>query len=520
VGNKPVGLWVNIPWVNERLIIFVTKFTNSGKIDLVAHINRMIELNHALRGGEGWPDSAGRLSEMDKKKEHVVIVGGGFGGLYAAKAMKHAPVNVTLVDRRNFHLFQPLLYQVATGSLSPEDIASPLRATLKGQKNAQFLTGQVIDIDPERKVIILEDGDEIGYDALVVATGASHHYFGHDVEWEDRAPGLKTVEDAIRMRRQLLLAFEAAERESDPDRRRALMTFVIVGGGPTGVELAGALGEMTRHTMREEFRAIDTANAQINLVEALDRILSTYPEDLSAKATAALGELGVTVLTNNLVIEIAGDYVLVKDTKTNDQALIPTYTVLWAAGVKASPLSRVLAQRAGAELDRAGRVMVQPDLTIPGHDDIFVIGDLANFSHQTGEPLPGVAQVAMQMGNYVADVLRRRRFNKAIRPFHYKDKGNLAVIGRNRAVADIHNFRFSGLPAWLIWALIHINFLIEFDNKLKVMVQWGWNYFTRRQGARLITGEASPVWMQLPVRHDSGIEDAAIHANADHVDTD
>ncbi len=443
---------------------------------------------------------------MSKHKEQIVIVGGGFGGLYATKAMAGAPVAITLIDRRNFHLFQPLLYQVATGGLSPEDIASPLRAALKDQKNARFLTGQVIDIDPERKVVILEDGDEVAYDALVVATGASHHYFGRDAEWQERAPGLKTIEDAVRIRRRVLLAFEAAERETDPARRRALLTFVIVGGGPTGVELAGALGELARHTMRGEFRAIDPAEARITLVEGLDRILSAYPPDLSAVAAESLRDLGVTVQTNTLVTEIADDYVLVRDTTTHEQTLIPTYTVLWGAGVKASPLSDVLAHRAAAERDSAGRIIVQPDLTLPGHDDIFVIGDLAHFDHQTGEPLPGVAQVAMQMGDYVADVLRRRRFGKEIGPFHYKDKGMLAVIGRNRAVADIGRLHFAGLPAWLIWVFVHINFLIEFDNKLKVMTQWGWNYLTRRQGARLITGEATPVWMQLPVTHDAPVE--------------
>ncbi len=440
-----------------------------------------------------------------KRKEQIIIVGGGFGGLYATKAMKNAPAEVTLIDRRNFHLFQPLLYQVATGGLSPEDIASPLRVSLKDQKNARFLTGQVIDIDPERKVVILEDGEELPYDALVIATGSRHHYFGRDAEWEPRAPGLKTVEDAIKIRRQVLLAFEAAERETDPERRRALLTFVIVGGGPTGVELAGALGELARHTMREEFRAIDTADARIYLVEGLDRILSTYPEDLSTTAAKSLEGLGVTVKTNTLVTEIADDYVLLEDTQTGEKTLLPAFTVLWGAGVKATPMSEVLAHRTGVEVDRIGRIMVQPDLTIANHPDIFVIGDLAHYAHQTGEPLPGVAQVAMQMGKHVADVLRRRRFNKAVHPFRYKDKGMLAVIGRNKAVADIGNLHFAGFPAWLVWVFVHINFLIEFDNKLKVMTQWGWNYLTRRQGARLITGEAAPVWMQLPVeRIDEG----------------
>ena len=452
---------------------------------------------------------------MSKHKERIVIVGGGFGGLYATKAMAGAPVSITLIDRRNFHLFQPLLYQVATGGLSPEDIASPLRAALKNQKNVRFLTGQVIDIDPERKVVILEDGDEVAYDVLVVATGASHHYFGRDAEWEKFAPGLKTIEDAIKIRRRVLLAFEAAERETDPDRRRALLTFVIVGGGPTGVELAGALGELARHTMRGEFRAIDPAEARITLIEGLDRILSAYPPDLSAVATESLRDLGVTVQTNALVTEITDDYVLVRDTASNEQTLIPTHTVLWGAGVKASPLSDVLAHRVAAERDSAGRVLVRPDLTLPGHDDIFVIGDLAHFDHQTGEPLPGVAQVAMQMGDYVADVLRRRRFGKEGRPFHYTDKGMLAVIGRNRAVADIGRLHFAGLPAWLIWVFVHINFLIEFDNKLKVMTQWGWNYLTRRQGARLITGEAAPVWMQLPITHDAAGEKAEVPVSGD-----
>lgn len=436
-----------------------------------------------------------------KRKDEVVIIGGGFGGLYTAHAMRHAPVNVTLIDRRNFHLFQPLLYQVATGGLSPEDIASPLRAVLKKAKNTRVLTGQVVDIDPKRQVVVLEDGDEIAYDDLIVATGSSHHYFGRDAEWEGLAPGLKTIEDAIRIRRQVLLAFEAAERESDPDRRRALLTFVIVGGGPTGVELAGAMGELTRTTLPGEFRTFDPAEAQIFLVEGMDRILTAYPEDLSAAATKALVGLGVTVKTNTLVTDVTEDYVIVKDTRSEERTLIPTRTVLWGAGVKASPLAGVLARRANAEQDRMGRVIVQPDLTLPDHPNIFVIGDLAHYAHQTGEPLPGVAQVAMQMGEYVADVLRRRRLDRNVRPFHYRDKGLLAVIGRNKAVADIGDLHFSGFPAWLIWVFVHIHFLIEYDNKLKVMTQWAWSYLTRRQGARLITGEAHPVWMDLPIEH-------------------
>jgi NADH dehydrogenase len=430
-------------------------------------------------------------------QQRVVIVGGGFGGLYTAQALRKAPVAVTLIDRRNFHLFQPLLYQVATGGLSPEDIASPLRGVLKRQKNTRVLSGKVIDLDPARGVVRLEDGAEVGYDTLVVATGANHHYFGRDDDWSALAPGLKTIEDAITIRRRVLLAFEAAEREPDPDRRRALLTFVIVGGGPTGVELAGALGDLARHTLPGEFRGFDPAETTILLVEGLDRILTGFPSGLSQAAARSLAGLGVQVRTGVMVTDIAADHVVVKDA-AGSETRIPTFTVLWGAGVRASSLGAVVAQRTGAEQDRAGRLVVGPDLSLPGHPDIFVIGDLAHYE-QNGAPLPGVAQVAMQQGQYVADVLRRRRASRPVLPFRYKDKGVLAVIGRNKAVADIGRLHFSGLPAWLIWVFVHINFLIEFDNKLKVMTQWGWNYVTRRQGARLITGEGEPVWQQLPL---------------------
>ena len=430
-------------------------------------------------------------------QQRVVIVGGGFGGLYTAQALRKAPVAVTLIDRRNFHLFQPLLYQVATGGLSPEDIASPLRGVLKRQKNTRVLSGKVIDLDPARGVVRLEDGAEVGYDTLVVATGANHHYFGRDDDWSALAPGLKTIEDAITIRRRVLLAFEAAEREPDPDRRRALLTFVIVGGGPTGVELAGALGDLARHTLPGEFRGFDPAETTILLVEGLDRILTGFPSGLSQAAARSLAGLGVQVRTGVMVTDIAADHVVVKDA-AGSETRIPTFTVLWGAGVRASSLGAVVAQRTEAEQDRAGRLVVGPDLSLPGHPDIFVIGDLAHYE-QNGAPLPGVAQVAMQQGQYVADVLRRRRASRPVLPFRYKDKGVLAVIGRNKAVADIGRLHFSGLPAWLIWVFVHINFLIEFDNKLKVMTQWGWNYVTRRQGARLITGEGEPVWQQLPL---------------------
>jgi NADH dehydrogenase len=376
---------------------------------------------------------------------------------------------------------------------------------LKKQKNARVLTGDVVDIDAERRVVILDDGDEIGYDWLIVATGASHHYFGRDEEWAARATGLKTIEDAVKIRRQVLLAFEAAEREPDPERRRALLTFIIVGGGPTGVELAGALGELAQHTLPGEFRNFDPTAATITLVEGQERILSAYPEALSAAAEKSLRELGVDVQTKVMVTEIADDYVLVRNAETEEQTLIPTHTVLWGAGVKASPMGDVLARRAGAEQDSAGRIVVGPELSLPRRPNIFVIGDLAHYE-QDGELLPGVAQVAMQQGEYVADALRRRRFGKAVRPFRYKDKGMLAVIGRGEAVADIGRLHFDGSLAWLIWVFVHINFLIEFDNKLKVMTQWGWNYLTRRQGARLITGEVEPVWRELPIERETEVE--------------
>ncbi len=424
----------------------------------------------------------------EQQPEHVVIIGGGFAGLYAAKSMRRDPVRVTLIDKRNFHLFQPLLYQVATGELSPGDIASPLRQVLRKSANTRVIAGEVIDIDPDGRRVILHDS-EIAYDTLVVATGATHSYFGRD-DWAALAPGLKTVEDAIEIRRRILLAYETAEREPDPERRRALTTFVIVGAGPTGVELAGALSELAHKALREEFRSFDPRETQINLVEGLDRVLTAFPEELSADAQTELRELDVTVRLGWLVTEIEDDHVVIRNTATDETAVIPTYTVLWAAGVRASPLGPLVAERAEAETDRAGRVMVGPDLTVGNHDDLFVIGDLAHYAHTAdGRPLPGVAQVAMQQGNYVAKLLRQRRDGHASDPFRYHDKGNMAVIGRNVAVADAGWFQSVGFFAWLAWAAVHINFLIEFDNKLMVMAQWAWTYFTHRRGDRLITGE-------------------------------
>jgi NADH dehydrogenase len=419
---------------------------------------------------------------------HVVIIGGGFGGLYAAKSLRNTSVQVTLIDRRNFHLFQPLLYQVATGALSPGNIAAPLRAILKHQKNTQVLLGEVIDIDVAGRSVLLSDGTHLRYDTVVVAAGARHHYFGKS-EWEQLAPGLKTIEDATEMRRRILIAFENAEREQSPEKIRAWLTFVIVGAGPTGLELAGALAEIAHDTLKHDFRSINPADAQILLIEGTDRVLPPYTPDLSAKAARQVAQLGVKVLTHSVVTEIQPDSVTLRLGETLKK--IPTHTVLWGAGVQASPLGQVLAHKTGSTLDKAGRVIVEPDLTLPGHPEIFVIGDMSNYSHQTGKPLPGVCQVAMQAGYYVARVIheRVRGQRNFLLPFRYKDKGNMATIGRAKAVADVFGLHFSGFAAWFLWLFIHIMYLIEFENRLLVLTQWAWNYFTRNRAARLITGE-------------------------------
>lgn len=422
-----------------------------------------------------------------KDKHRVVIVGGGFGGLYAAKALGDAPVQVTLIDKRNFHLFQPLLYQVATGTVSPADISSPLRGILSKQQNTTVLLDEVVDVDPKSQCLHLQE-ETVPYDTLIVATGVSHHYFGNE-HWADRAPGLKTVEDALEMRRRIFTAFEAAEKETDPQLRAAYLTFVIVGGGPTGVELAGAIAELAYGTLKNDFRNIDTTAAQILLLEGLDRVLPPYPAELSEEAAASLVRLGVTVQTKTLVTNIEDDVVTLRQGDTETKVFAKT--VLWAAGVKASKLGKVLADRAGAELDRVGRVIVQPDLSVANHPNIFVVGDLANFAHQAdGKPLPGTAAVAMQQGDYIATLVQNRVQNQPETPFVYKHLGSMAVIGQNEAVADMGFMKFSGPLAWFLWVFAHIYFLIEFDNKLIVMLQWGWNYFTRNRGARLITGNA------------------------------
>ena len=429
---------------------------------------------------------ADRKKQNRSKVPHVVIFGGGFGGLYAAKALAKMPVQVTLIDKRNFHLFQPLLYQVATGGLSPGDISSPLRAIFSKKKNIRVLCGEVVDFKPDDNEIILRNG-HLHYDYLILAAGSQSFYFNHD-EWEKSAPYLKTIEDALDIRSHIFNAFEKAEIEENPGIRKEWMTFVIAGGGPTGVELAGAMRELCRETLKNDFRHINTADAVIWLIEGRDRVLSSYPEKLSRKTQATLEEMGVKVKTGSLVSDIKGNEVTVKSGDQEEK--IYCRTVLWAAGVKASSLSDALAEQTRCETDKAGRVKVDKDFAVPKHENIFVIGDMAYYEDEQGNMLPGLAPVAMQEGKYVADIINRRVKNdrKPVKPFRYRDKGNLAVIGRNSAAAWFGKFRIFGFFAWLVWVFVHIGYLIEYDNKLIVLLQWSWNYFTRKKGARLITG--------------------------------
>ncbi len=410
---------------------------------------------------------AGRVS-------HVVIVGAGFGGLAAARALRRAPLRITIVDRSNHHLFQPLLYQVATAALSPADIASPIRRIFRGQANVAVMLADATAVDVPAKRVILADGS-VDYDILILATGATHSYFGHDA-WSLHAPGLKSLKDALLIRQRVLMAFEVAEREPDPVKRRAWMTFVIVGAGPTGVELAGTLAEVTRQTLARDFRHINTASARVILIEASATVLGAYPPDLSDAARSQLEKLGVAVWTGVEVTGIDGQGV------TIGQERIDARTVLWAAGVAASPLAKSL----GVPLDRAGRVMVEPDLTIPGRDDVYVIGDLARLE-QDGALVPGVAPAAMQEGRHAAVNIIRSLGGQERVVFRYVDKGMLATIGRGAAVARIGRFKTSGLIAWLLWLFVHILFLIGFRNRLVVMIQWAWSYITFDRGARLIT---------------------------------
>lgn len=406
---------------------------------------------------------------------HVVIVGGGFGGLYAARALRDLDVEVTLLDRRNHHVFQPLLYQVATAALSPGDIASPIRWILRRQKNVEVLLAEVRRVDVARRVLILDRG-EMSYDFLILATGATHAYFGHD-EWQVAAPGLKTLEDALEIRRRVLLAYEHAERESDPAKRAALLTFVVIGGGPTGAEMAGALAEISRQSLARNFRHFDPSSARIILIEAGPSILSTFPETLREAAAHDLQRLGVEVRTGRAVTGVSNGRVEVGSDS------IAAATVLWAAGVAASPVGATL----GVPTDRAGRVFVQPDLTIPGHRELFVIGDLASVPAPNGKPLPGVAQVAIQTGRHAAANIRRALAGQPYLPFVYKDLGNMATIGRASAIADFGWLRLKGWIAWLAWLFVHIMNLIGFRNRLVVLVQWAWAYFSYQRAIRLIT---------------------------------
>jgi NADH dehydrogenase len=418
----------------------------------------------------------------------VVIIGGGFGGLSAAQSLKSQFVDVTLIDRRNYHLFQPLLYQVATGSLSPGEIAAPLRGVLGRQKNARVLLGTVVDVDPEAKRVLLTDGAVVPYDSLIVAAGSQTTYFGHN-EWQQWAPGLKSIEEATTIRHKILYAFEVAERLADPVERRAWLTFVIVGAGPTGVEMAGAIGEIARQTLRNDFRSIHPEEAKIILLDGAPRVLMPFPEDLAGKAATSLSKLGVEVKCGAMVQHVDKDGLTFASNGETDS--ISSKTVIWAGGITASPLGKLLAGRTKAEIDKGGRVKVKPDLTIPNYPDIYVIGDLASSMDEQGRPLPGLAQVAMQGGNYAANaILRDIKGRPAPPPFRYFDKGSLAVIGRAAAVANVFGAHLSGLLAWLVWAFIHLMYLINFQSRIVVLIQWAIQDLTFNRGARLITGSA------------------------------
>jgi len=409
----------------------------------------------------------------------VIIVGGGFGGLYAARALARVPVDVTLLDRRNHHVFQPLLYQVAAAALSPGDIASPIRWILRRQANVEVLLADVQRVDPARRTVVLADG-EMTYDYLILATGSTHAYFGHD-QWRDVAPGLKTLEDALEIRRSVLLAYERAERETDPAKRQQLLTFVVVGGGPTGVELAGALAEMSRQSLARDFRHFNPGSARIVLLEGGPSLLGNFPEPLRAAARRDLERLGVEVRTGSAVTEVSAGRV---DSATGT---IEAATILWAAGVAASSLGATL----GTATDRAGRVAVQPDLTIPGHPEVFVVGDLASVNGADGRPLPGVAQVAIQTGRHAARNIRLAIAGEPSQPFVYRNLGNMATIGRASAIADFGWLQLKGWIAWLAWLFVHIMNLIGFRNRVLVLVQWAWAYFSYQRAVRLITGESS-----------------------------
>ncbi len=420
-----------------------------------------------------------------REKHKVVIIGGGFGGLQAALAFKKGLVEATLVDRRNFHLFQPLLYQVATGSLSPANIATPFRRILKRRPNIHVLMGEVMNIDVVKKLVLLKEG-ELSYDTLIVAAGSTHHYFGHD-GWARFAPGLKTIEDATEIRKKVLTAFEKAEGVNDAEEVRTWLTFVVVGAGPTGVELAGALGEIARDALKNEFKSIDPSFLKIILVEGEARILQPYIPKLSRKAEEKLSHIGVTCRLKNLVIGVEKGALTIQEGNKTER--IKTHTILWAAGIMASPLTAILSERTGATLDRFQRLAVEADLTLPGHPEIFVIGDMAALTDASSKILPSTAPVAIQEGKYVARLIQKRLDGKTIQPFSYNDKGQMVTVGRTSAVAEIGRLNLWGYPAWLLWLLVHLLQLVEFENRLLVLIQWAWSYFTRNRSAGLITGK-------------------------------
>jgi NADH dehydrogenase len=430
------------------------------------------------------------------EKHRVIILGGGFGGLNAAQKLKRAPVAITLIDRRNFHLFQPLMYQVATGSLSPGEIAAPLRGVLSRQKNTQVLLGEAADIDPDAKRVILRDGAAFQYDSIIVATGSQTSYYGKD-EWRDWAPSLKSIEEATAIRHKILYAFECAERSATEEEARAWLTFVIVGAGATGMELAGALAEIANETLKNDFRHINPREARIILMEGGSRVLAAFPEDLSAKAERLVSRLGVEVKKGVMVtcIDAGG----VTYSSGDESKSLPAKTVLWAGGVTTNKFGRKLSERTKAETDRSGRIKVNPDLTVSGYPDIFIVGDLALSLGEDGRPLPGVAQVAIQGGAYAAKTIRARLKGKNdTKSFHYFNKGDMAVIGRAAAVANIFGFHLAGLFAWLTWLFVHLIYIVEFQSRVLVFVQWGFEYLTFSRGARLITGVAATDSLEKP----------------------
>ena len=420
------------------------------------------------------------------EKHRVVVIGGGFAGLNAAKSLKKADIRLTLIDRRNFHLFQPLLYQVATGALSPAEIAFPLRVIFRRQQNTTVLLGEVTDIDVNGHTVTLDKGETVPYDTLIVAAGATDNYFNKP-EWHTFAPGLKSVENATEIRRRILIAFESAERELDPEKRKAWMRFVVIGGGATGVEMSGAISEIAHDTLHRDFRRIETSDSEVILVEGGKRLLAAYPEDLSESAKKQLEKMKVEIHMGVMVTAIDTDGVDVKNGDKTER--IHAKTVIWAAGVKANTLGKLIAEKTGAVTDKSGRVTVEPDCTLKGHPEILVIGDLANFPDATGHPLPGVAQVGIQMGQYAAKLVEHRLENKPLKPFHYWDKGNMATIGRAAAVAQIGKLHVSGLVAWAMWLTIHLMYLVGFQNRVVVLLQWFYSYATFNRGARLITGD-------------------------------